>query len=376
MKNLIFVLSLGILAACSSKVDNPESNEDIKNQISEYKKQVVELNKKINELEKDLQSYSDESVQGTPVSIKELAFEEFNHYIDVNGIAEAINSAYISPEINGQVKQIYIKEGQHVKKGQLLLKINSSITESSIKEVETALELAKTVYEKRKQLWEKNIGSELDYLQAKNNKEALESKLETLQAQIDMAMIKAPIDGIIDEVLVKKGELAIPGVQMIQLVNLNDLYINADVSEAYITKVTKGDLVLLEFPSYPDIVMEVPVHRIGNIIKSANRTFKVQLKIKNENDQIKPNVLARIKINDYSVKQALLVPSITIKQDMQGSYVYIINPEDNTAKKVYVETGMSYQGKTMISAGLSQGEKVIVEGYNQVSDGSIVKIVN
>ncbi|MCD4684293.1 MAG: efflux RND transporter periplasmic adaptor subunit [Bacteroidales bacterium] len=375
MKKILFVLLVGILTACSSKVDNPGSTDEIQNQISEYKKQVIELNKKINELEKDLQSSTDEPVQGTPVAIKELAFEEFNHYIEVNGVVEAINAAYISPEINGQVKQIYVKEGQHVKKGQLLLKINSSITESSIKEVETSLELANTVYEKQTQLWEKNIGSELDYLQAKNNKEALESRLETLQAQNDMAMIKAPIDGIIDEVLVKEGELAIPGMQMIQLVNLNDLFVNADVSEAYITKVRKGEMVVLEFPSYPDIVMEVPVHRTGNVVKSANRTFKVQLKIKNINDQIKPNVLARIKINDYTSENALLVTSIIVKQDLKGSYVFVANG-DNTAKKVYIETGMSYMDLTMVTTGLSVGDRVIVNGYNQVSNGSKLEIVD
>ncbi|MCD4731891.1 MAG: efflux RND transporter periplasmic adaptor subunit [Bacteroidales bacterium] len=374
MKKLIFVIAIGIITSCASKVDNPANSEEIENQIAEYKKQVVELNKKINELEKDLQSYSDESVQGTPVSIKELAFEEFNHYIEVNGVVEAINAAYISPEINGQIKEIYVEEGQYVKKGQLLIKINSSVIESTLKEVETSLELAITVYEKQKQLWEKNIGSELDYLQAKNNKESLESRLETLQAQIDMAMVKAPIDGIVDEVFVKDGELAIPGMQMIQLVNLNNLYVNADVSEAYITKVKKGEMVVLEFPSYPDINMNVPVHRIGNVVKSANRTFKVQLKIKNENDQIKPNVLARIKINDYTTENALLVSSLIVKQDLKGSYVFVANA-DNTAKKAYIETGMSYMDLTMVTTGLSVGDRVIVKGYNQVSNGSKLEIV-
>ena len=374
MKKLIFVIAIGIITSCASKVDNPANSEEIENQIAEYKKQVVELNKKINELEKDLQSYSDESVQGTRVSIKELAFEEFNHYIEVNGVVEAINAAYISPEINGQIKEIYVEEGQYVKKGQLLIKINSSVIESTLKEVETSLELAITVYEKQKQLWEKNIGSELDYLQAKNNKESLESRLETLQAQIDMAMIKAPIDGIVDEVFVKDGELAIPGIQMIQLVNLNNLYVNADVSEAYITKVKKGEMVVLEFPSYPDIIMNVPVHRIGNVVKSANRTFKVQLKIKNENDQIKPNVLARIKINDYTTENALLVSSLIVKQDLKGSYVFVANG-DNTANKAYIETGMSYMDLTMVTTGLSVGDRVIVNGYNQVSNGSKLEIV-
>ncbi len=187
-------------------------------------------------------------------------------------------------------------------------------------------------------------------------------------------MIKAPIDGIVDELMVKEGELAIPGMQMLQLVNLSTLYVNADVSEAYITKVKKGEMVLLEFPSYPDIVMKVPVYRIGNTVKSANRTFKVQLKIKNKNNQIKPNVLARIKINDFTAENALLVPSLIIKQDLKGSYVYIAD-DDNLARKVYVETGLSYLGSTVITNGLSAGDKVIVKGYNQVSDGSKVQIV-
>lgn len=376
MKKLILFVTIGFIVACSSKVDRPETSEEIMNQISEHKSQVIELNKEIDNLEKQLINQSDIIDKGTSVTVKELFYEEFNHFIEVNGVVEAINAAYISPEINGQVKEIFVKEGQYVKKGQMLIKINSSITESSINEVETALELARTVFKKQKQLWDKNIGSEIDYLQAKNNVEALEGKLETLQAQIDMAMIKAPIDGIVDEVLVKDGELAIPGMQMIQLVNLKNLYVNADVSEAYITKVSKGDKVLLEFPSYPDIKMEVPVHRIGNIVKSANRTFKVQLKIKNENGQIKPNVLARIRINDFSEDQALLVSSIIIKQDLQGSYVYIVNQEDYTAKKMYVKTGKSYMDNTMITEGLSKGEKVITQGYNQVSDGSKIKIAN
>jgi len=375
MKKVLFVIIVGIIASCSSKVDNPETQEEILNQISVYKKEVIELSKKINELKKGLKGFDEESERSIPVTIKKLSFEEFNHYIDVNGVVEAINAAYISPEINGQVKEIFVKEGQYVKKGQLLLRINSSVTKSTLKEVETSLELANTVYEKQSQLWEKNIGSELDYLQAKNNMESLESRLETLQAQIDMATIKAPINGIIDEILVKEGELAIPGMQMIQLVNLNDLFVNADVSEAYITKVKKGEMVILEFPSYPDIVMEVPVHRTGNVVKSANRTFKVQLKIKNINDQIKPNVLARIKINDYTSENALLVSSIIVKQDLKGSYVFVANG-DNTANKVYIETGMSYMDLTMVTTGLSVGDRVIVNGYNQVSNGSKLQIVD
>lgn len=372
MKKLLIISMVIFLSACSSKVDQPETKEEMLNQISLYKKEIVELNNKINELEKGLIE-AEGGVIGTAVYTAIMEQIVFKHYFEVNGSVEAINAAFISPEINGQVNKIYVTEGQRVTEGQLLIKINSSITESSINEVETSLELAKIVYEKQKQLWDQNIGSELNYLQAKNNKESLESRLETLQAQMDMALIKAPISGIVDEVLVKEGELAIPGMQLIQIVNLDGLYVNADVSESYISKVKKGDIVNLEFPSLPDIKMEVPVFRTGNTVKSANRTFKVQLKINNVDNMIKPNVLAKIKINDYTDEQAIMVPSIIVKEDMQGSYVYtVINDKAN---KVYIETGRSYKGYTQVTKGLSVGDVVIVDGYNQVSDGKLVEIM-
>ncbi len=372
MKKLLSLLMIIVFAACSSNVDEPETKEEILAKISDYKKELIDLNQKVTELEDKLLEMEGGPV-GTPVEITKIELQEFNHYFEVNGSVEAINAAFISPEINGQVKEIHVKEGQYVNKGQLLLEINSSIIKSSIKEVETALELANTVYDKQQQLWEKNIGSELDYLQAKNNVESLEGKLETLQAQVNMAEIHAPIDGIVDEVLVKEGELAIPGMQVVQLINLEGLYINADVSEAYITKVKKGDIVSLQFPSLPELDMDVPVFRTGNIVKSANRTFKVQMKINNINGLIKPNVLAKVRFNDFTGSNAFIVPSIILKQDMKGTYCFKV--VDGKAKKIYVEPGISYKGNSMVLSGLNVGDQVIVNGFNQVSDGKLVDII-
>jgi len=316
-------------------------------------------------------------------SILLLTKLQYCHVIDNNtGVVRLVEGPYrgsleSNEAIYGKIEdKIIVREGQYANKGQLLLSLNTSITESSIQEVKTGLELANKLFEKQQELWDKNIGSEIDYLRAKNNMESLESRLETLHAQLDLAEIKAPFSGIIDEITVKKGELAVPGVQIIQLVNLRDLYVNADVSEAYISNVKEGEAVVLEFPSYPDISRDVPVYRTGNIIKSANRTFKVQLKIKNEDERLKPNLLAKIKINDYAEEKALLVPSIIIKQDMQGSYLYIVDPVNQTAQKKYVESGRSYRDETMIIKGLSEGDVVIVSGYNQVSNGSKVKILS
>lgn len=375
MNKLIFAVILLFLASCAGKVSDPDSQEEIIKQISEYKKEIVELNKKIAGLEVEL-AKTEGSAGAVPVSILKVEPEPFKHYIEVSGVAEAVQSAYISPEINGTISGIFVKDGQRVKKGDLLATVSSNVIESSIKEVETSLDMAKTIYERQQQLWDKNIGSEVSYLQAKNNVESLESRLETLRAQFEMSEIRAPIDGIIDEVWVKKGEMAVPGIQIIQLVNLDDLYINADISEAFITHIQKGEMVLVEFPSFPDISMNVPVHRVGNVIKPANRTFRVQLLIKNENEQIKPNVLAKIKINDFSADQALLIPSIVIKQDMQGDYLFVVSSDDQTAKKIYVETGRSYSDKTMITKGLAPGDDVVIKGYNQISSGTRVNIVD
>ena len=375
MKKIIFLLLIIIFTACQS-TDSPEA---IKEKIQGYKNDISELNHKIDKLEEELNKYSNdnESKHKIPVSVSKLDYQKFNHFLDASGSVESINEAFISPEINGQIKKIYVTEGVRVKKGDLLVKINTSITENTINEVKTSLELATTVYEKQKQLWKKKIGSELQFLEAKNNKESLENKLNTLNAQLEMALVKSPIDGIVDEIFQKEGELGLPGIQLMQIINLDKLYINIDVSEAYLPNINKGDMVTLEFPAYPEIKMEVPIHRIGNVVKPENRTFTVQLKINNLEEKLKPNILSVIKINDFSTDSALVVPSIIIKQDFNGSYVYVAKnqSENMIAKKVYVKTGMSDGSNTMITEGLNPGQMVITKGYNLVKNGTEIKMI-
>lgn len=374
MKKWIFMALVLVIAACN----NTENEESIKQQISQYKKQVNDLNLKIGELEKKLNSIdaSDNNAFKVPVEVQDLKYETFEHFIEVSGSAEAVNEANISAEMSGLITNIFVDEGQYVQKGQLLAKLSTEITDNTINEVKGNLNLATVVYEKQKRLWEKGIGSEIQYLNAKNGKESLEKRLETLNAQLDMAMLKAPVSGVVDEIYKKKGELAIPGVPMMVVINLEEIYINADVSESYLAEVKEGDIVDVEFPTYPELKMNAPVYRKGNMIKPSNRTFTIQLRLNNPERLLKPNLLAVIHIKDYSSDSALVVPSIIIKQDMTGSYLYITEAEGNktVAKKVYVETGMSYGDITMVKNGLKPGQKVIVQGYNQVTDGSEVKL--
>jgi membrane fusion protein (multidrug efflux system) len=310
------------------------------------------------------------------VSVKKLAYEKFEHFFLANGTVEAVNDAFISPEINGRIKTIHVREGQRVEKGQLLVSLNSEVTESSLAEVNSALQLASIVYERRRDLWDKKIGSEIQFLEAKTNKESLENRLKSLEAQLKMANIKAPISGIVDKIYQKEGELAVPGLQLIQLVNLKTVYVNADVSESYIAKIKKGDPVEVSFPSYPGYTLEGHIHRIGQVVKSQNRTFLVQVLLDNADEKLKPNMVAVLKIRDFSAEAALVVPSIIIKNDLQGSYLYVVEEEEGQrkARKTYVTPGISQGSHTMVTTGLEPGWQVIIQGYNLVKSGSDVKV--
>ena len=373
MRNWILAIAILILASCSSKVDE----KSVRDQIAGYKKEVAALNAKIAELEKQLGTLDpSEGNNSVPVEVQDLSYEPFKHFIEVSGSAEAVKAAYISPEMGGQIREIYVNEGDFVEKGKLLAKLNTDITESSIKELESGLALATTVYEKQQRLWEKGIGSEIQYLNAKNTKESLEQKLVTVNAQLDMSLIKAPISGIVDAINLKKGELAAPGMQLMQIVNLDELYINADVSESYLPQVEEGARVMVRFPVYPDLTLETPIYRKGNVINPNNRTFPIQLRLKNPDRKLKPNILSVVQINDFSADSAIIVPSILIKQDITGYYLFIAQEINGKwiAKKVYIIPGKSYVDKTMVVSGLQPGQRIIVQGYNMVSDGTEVVV--
>ncbi|OQX97569.1 MAG: hypothetical protein B6I20_12305 [Bacteroidetes bacterium 4572_117] len=369
MKKLLSIILLAFLLSCGNNESNPEA---IKTQIKEYKTQISDLEDKISNLEQELVSQGVEAktVVGLKVKSQLIAPKHFAHYVEASASLEAVNSAFISPEISGQIQTIHVQEGNFVQKGQLLVSLNSDIIKSSIKELETSLDLAKTVFLKQEELWKQKIGSEIQYLQAKNNKESLESKLNSLYIQRDKSRIKAPISGIVDVINVKKGELAMPGAQIIQMVNIGNFYVNADVSEKFIAAVKKGDKVIVSFPTFPDWKIDAKVYRTGNIIKQANRTFTLQAKINNKNNNLKPNMLASVKFLDFEMDEALVVPSIVIKEDFKGKYLYIV--ETNSApiaRKKYVKTSLSNDEVTMIIDGINVGDKVITEGYNLVKDG-------
>ncbi len=376
MKKIISIILISLFFACGQSND-PET---IKKQIAEYKSQIADLENKIDELNTKLteQGISANTVKRIRVKTLHLTPVHFSHFVHSVASLEAVKSAFISPEISGQVKTIHVHEGDYVKKGQLLVSLNSDIIESNIKELETNLELAKTLYQKQEELWKQQIGSEIQYLEAKNKKESLESKLNSLYIQLAKSKIKAPITGIVDLINVKEGELAMPGAQIIQMVNISTFYVNADISEKFISVIKKGSPLKVSFPSFPDWKIDTKVYRIGSVINQSNRTFRVQAKIYNKNNMLKPNMLAKITFLDFEVDKALVVPSIIIKKDFKGSYLYIVAKDDKgyIAQKKYVKTSLSNDEGTMITEGIKQGDKVIVKGYNLVKDGIAINVID
>ncbi len=354
-KTVIFLFAI-LLAACGHRPGGEDPRED-KTSTSE--------------------TVSPEK-NGIAVKLETLKPQKFQHFIEINGSVKAEKEVIVSAEASGTINEIRVTEGERVKKGELLVVLNSSVISSNINELKNSLELATDNYEKQAALWEQNIGTEMQYLQAKNNKENLEIKLQTLNAQMEMTKVKAPFDGIIDEIFSKEGELASPGVRILHLVNLTELKVYGSVSESLLPSITKGDMVNLSFPVYPDYTQKASIHRKSEVINEKSRTFKIEIKLHNGDRKIKPNMISKIRLNDFYADNAIVVPSHIIKHDFNGSFLYVAidNGDQLIAKKTYVKPGITYESKTMILEGLNANEKVIVVGYNMVSSGAHIYIAS
>lgn len=373
MKKLIILTILSfVLFSCGNSSDKEEK---IRKEIKKYKSEITDLEGKIKKLEAELGPAN--NIHATKVRVMKLKREPFSKYFEATGELEAVNEVYISPEMSGQIVSVDVVEGEKVNKGQVVARLNANTIEKNIDEVKTQLNLAKTIYDKQSQLWNKGIGSERQYLEAKNNYESLKDKLASLNTQYEKMIIRSPINGVVEDIILEKGELATPGMQMMMIVDLDHLKVSAMLSEKYLPVVKEGDSILLTFPTYPDIELKRRVTRTGNVINKQNRTFLVEVEIKNEDSKLKPNQLANIKINDYNNADALVVPSLVIREDIIGPYLYIAEKNSETLKAVkkYIQTGHSYKNETEVLSGLSANDLIITDGYSNVSDGVPIEIV-
>ncbi|MFT4526453.1 MAG: membrane fusion protein (multidrug efflux system) [Granulosicoccus sp.] len=376
VKYIIGIVALASLIACGGE----ETLESKKALLDQKKVALATLENEISKLKTELESLDSTSTKkeedaGILVELKNIQPELFNHKVEVNGVIQAEQIANVSPEMGGQILSVSVKEGDNVTKGQALARLNTAVLQSSLSEIDNGIELATTVYERQSRLWEQKIGSEIQYLQAKNNLENLQKKKETLQTQVGMGTIKAPFNGVVDKVWMKAGEMAAPGMPLITVVDMSKMKVLADVSERYAAVVKKNAMVDVNFPSF-GMELKAPIRTVGNVINPLNRSFSVEITVPNPEKTLKPNGMATILIEDFAADSAMVVPAIVVGRDQKGDFLYVTKSEGGTSKayKTYVTTGMTSNGKTMVTTGLASGDNVVVAGYNEIASGDIVRV--
>lgn len=340
LKSIITIFLISALAfACGQAEEGLDAK---KSALTDARAELKALESQISTLESEIKAEDPDfekiSVNKTLVTVVSAEKKSFEHKIEVRGNVESRENVNISAEMMGQLVELKVREGQTVRAGQLIAAIDSENLIKTIDEVETQLEFATTVFEKRKNLWEKNIGTEIEYLQSKNNKEALENQLETLTTQLDKSTIEAPFSGIIESVPVKNGQIIQPGQPVAFLVSNNNMYITAEVSERYIGNFRVGDEVEVSLPAVKETFMS-KINSVGNVINPSSRTFSVEVELPDGKDYLKTNLIAVLKLTDYHAKQAVVIPSRIIQEDLEGNFVYLADKEK--ARKVHVELGLS-----------------------------------
>jgi len=303
----------------------------------------------------------------------------FNHFVELQGNVSTKKNLVIFPEYSGVLTRVYVKEGQKVSKGQTLAKIDDGGLSQQLSQLQIQAELAKTTFERQERLWNQKIGSEIQYLQAKSNYEAQQRAVRQLQQQIGKTTVRAPFSGTIDDVITDQGSLVVPGqTQLFRIVNLDEMYVETDVPERYISDVTPNKTVEVEFPILGKTI-QTEVRQAGDFINPANRTFKVEVAIPNKEKSIKPNLTAKLKINDYTNENALLIPQSIISENAEGDqYIYVISEKEKDlakAQRVIIETGKTQGDLIEILSGIEAGAEIIQEGARSVKDGQSVRIL-
>ncbi|WP_321826249.1 efflux RND transporter periplasmic adaptor subunit [Maribacter dokdonensis] len=306
--------------------------------------------------------------------------EIFNHYLELQGDVSTKQNVLIYPEMAGTLQRVYVKEGDRVSKGQVLATIDDGGMSSQLNQLKTQASLAKTTFERQERLWNQNIGSEIQYLQAKTNYEAAENMVSQAQSQLGKSTIRAPFSGIIDNVIKDQGTVVAPGQgsEVFRIVNLSDMYIEVEVPEAYLGNVTKGKEALVYFPILGDSVV-TKIRETGNFINPSNRSFEAEIPVPNKEGKIKPNLSAKVNINDYTSVDAILIPTSIISENAEGEQYVFVADEPNAdgesiVKRTIITTGKTQGAAIEVLTGLNDGDHIIKEGARSVKDGQKVKI--
>jgi len=366
MKNKILYIALAtIVVACSAP--------DKKAELEKLKKQKSDIETKIDSLEAQLKRTDTTATKEKTAEVVAMPLKAqiFKTYIDVQGRIDADENVSLSTEMPGTVTKINVKVGDEVSKGQVLAETDARAIQQQMADLQTALDLAKQVYAKQKNLWDQKIGTEIQYLQSKTNKESLENKMASMQEQIRMSRIISPINGTVDAVNIKVGQAVAPGLAAINVINFSNLKVKADVAETYAARVKTGNEVLVLFPDMHDSLVST-VHYASRAISALSRTFGVEILLDNKKEY-HPNMVAKLRINDFqSAKPEIVVPVKYIQRGTTESYVLVA--ENGKAVKKTIKTGREYSGLAEVLDGLKEGDLLITEGYDVLNDGDKITV--
>ncbi len=386
MKKLtLLFLTLLTFWACKEKEPNVEEVITTGNlkEIRDYKakknKELSQLNKELHILDSVISKL--DTVEKLPlVTVLKVKDTLFKHFIELQGSVATQKNIVLYPEFSGLLKRIYVKEGQRVSNRQLLARVDDGGLSQQLAQLQVQENLAKTTFERQQRLWNQNIGSEIQYLQAKSQYEALQKSVSQMQSQLAKTTIRAPFSGVIDEIITEQGTVVGAGQSpVMRLVNLSNMYLEAEVPETYLSSITKGK----EVEAYFDVIGKTilaKVNQTGNYIHPGNRTFKITVTLPNKDKNIKPNLTAKLKINDYTNPEAILIKQSLISENAEGKqYVYVVQQNQqgkNIAKKTFITTGKVQGDFVEISGGLKPDDQIIEEGARSVKDNQAVEILN
>ena len=381
----ILVLSL-LLVACGESENNSVSQTIASGNLEAIRSMKTNLTSQLNGIETDLAALeaaiaSLDTNENLPlVTTFEVQPQVFNHYLDLQGNVKTRENVLLYPEMAGTLLTVKVKKGARVSKGQILAVIDNGGMSNQLSQLKTQAALAQTTFERQAALWKQKIGSEIQYLQSKAQAEAQANAVLQLEKVLAKAQITAPFSGVIDQVLKDPGTVVSPGngSEVFRLINLSNMYIEVDVPEGYLGAVTKGKKAGVYFPVLQDSVNAV-VRETGNYINPNNRSFSAEIAVENPNGQIKPNLNARVHINDYTNENALLIPQSVISENAAGeqyAYVAELNNGEAIAKRHIITTGKTQGDFVEITSGISAGDLIIKEGARSVKDAQAVKILN
>jgi membrane fusion protein, multidrug efflux system len=376
MKKQHIVIMLLVLAAGCKPHNDPKGGklEADKTKLAELKKQDGDLRDKIQILEDSIKAEGGNEIKTIKVGLKDVTLQPFKHYVEVQASVYGQDNINVNAQTPGVVKSILVTEGDKVTKGQVMATLDDAVIQQNIQEVQTNLDLAKTLYEKQKGLWDQKIGTEVQYLNAKSNYESMQKRLSGIEQQAAMSQIKSPIDGTVDAVSIKVGQSVAPGLPTIQVVNNEQLKVRGYVTEAYISDIHLGDSLVVGFPDLNREIKSVASY-VSSAIDVVNRTFTVEVKLP-QDANYHPNMIAMLKIIDYSNPSAVVIPINLVQNDPTGSFVFVAVNENGimVARKTLVDVGKIYAGNAEITKGLKAGDKIIAVGYDDLNNGDAISL--